>query len=163
MKVRLTAGAELDLLNRHELQAELAKFRQEWRDEAHIGPKIVLWYGAGVITAAGTLVIGGASVDPSAGGRYGPDPGMVWEVHRSNVRGLTGNDGLSLFINDPSYVRSVRDNMAGYSSFGSKELIVNGGDRLMFSGTGLTTPAGTTVTVSGSAWELPRTQLYRLR
>jgi hypothetical protein len=162
MKFKLSAGAEVDVLTEHELRKALKDYAQDWMVEARTGPKSVLWWGSGAVSATGTLSIGGASVDPNAGGRYGPDPSMVWSIKRWNVRGLANGDSLSAFINDAAAQRSIIDTVTGYNRFGSDELVIGGADKLLFTGTGLMTVAGTVITVSGSAWELPRTMLYRL-
>ncbi|SRR6266568_1344899 len=162
MKFKLNAGAEFDILTQDELAKSLKRFAQDWQVEAARGPKVVDWWGSGTVTAAGALTIGGATMDP-ASGHMGPDPSMIWSVKRWNVQSLVGNgDSLHAWVDVANPNRSIIDGVSGYNRFGSDELIVRGGSRILFTGATLATPVGTVVTVAGSAWELPATMMYRL-
>jgi hypothetical protein len=161
MKFKLTAGAELDLLTQAELDKALKNFARDWQVAAAAGPKSVDWWGTGTVDAAGGLTIGGDTANPVSG-RFGPDVSMIWSVKRCNVRGLTGADALSLYVGEATPQRSVKDGISAYERFGSNELVLRGGRKLLFVGTGLTTAANTVITISGSAWELPQIMMYQL-
>jgi hypothetical protein len=162
VKFKFNAGAEFDVLTQKELEHSLKAFGRDWMVELAKGPRTINFFGSGVISAAGTLSMGGESADPSTG-RWGPDQGMVWAIKRWNVRGLTDtHDTLSAWNTVNTAGRSIIDGITGYNRFGSDELVLRGGESLMFTGTGLATAAATKIYVSGAAWELPVTLMYKL-
>lgn len=157
-KFKLQAGMDLDLFTQKEMDDSLKRFSRDWMVEAAKGPRHVRWSARGTI-AAGILRIGGndATVDS---GRLGPEAGMVWSVKRWNVQGLNVADTLHAYVNSDSPWNSIIDGITGYNRFGSDELVIMGNDRLLFTGTALVATGD--IFVSGSAWELPATLMYRL-
>lgn len=162
MKTKLEAGATLDLLSKDELIEGVARGYQNWISEATRGVVQRRFSGQGTI-AATNLSIGGAA----SPGRFGPEPGFVWSVRRLAAAGITlGTDSLAIYINDanPSSLVMPRafDASAGAGArfFDGNQLILVGGDNLLFTGTGLN--ATGIVTITGMALELPVSLLYRL-
>lgn len=159
-KFKMSAGAEFDILNKDELDASIGKLLEDWKVEAARGPKHVRFSGNATVAADNTLNIGG-SANPLSG-RLGPDQSFVWSVKRWAIRGLYAGDSLSAYINNASPSALIKDGVTAYDRFGSDELVLVGGDLLLWSGAEMLTPVGTTVFVSGAAWELPATLTYRL-
>lgn len=159
MKFKFNAGAELDLLTKNEVEDALKAAARDWMVEARRGPKLIDWWGQGVVAADGTLSMGGEAAGADSG-RWGPDVGLLWSVRRWNVRGLTGAEKLSAWIDVPTPQRSVIDGVTGSNVWGSDALVLRGGSRLLFTGTGLT--VGEVITVGGMAWELPAAMMYKL-
>lgn len=161
MKFKLQAGADLELLTKEEVRDVVHGVMQDWVQQAMIGPKMVEVYAQGTVTSAGALTIGGESADLTAG-NLGPQNGMLWSVKWTNVYGLQGADTLAMYKGPAVPSRLVRTDVAGYQRYGSDELVVRGGTNLQFAGTGLATPAGTVVVITGHVWELPQTMMYKL-
>lgn len=161
-KIKLQAGAELDLLNKDELRHEMGRFLADWMVEAARGPRSVRFSALGAVTSAGTLTLGG-NTSTLTSGRLGPDESMVWSVKRWCISGLVGNgDTLSAYVNNDGPNSLIMSGVSGFNNFGSDSLVLQGGDRLLFTGAELLTAAGTQVGVSGQAWELPATLMWRL-
>jgi len=161
-KVKLSAGNELDILNKDELSHALEAFRLDWQVEATIGPKVVRFGSNAVVTAAGGLSLGGNGAS-LVSGRLGPAQSMVWSVKRVAVTGLkTPGDSLALYVNTDQPGNLVHPSVTGYLPFGSDQLVLMPDDTLLFTGAALLAPAGSQIYVSGQAWELPVTMMYRL-
>ena len=163
MKVRLTAGAELDLLTEGEARNAFHAALTDWRVELARGPKHVRFSGNGLIDANGAVTIGGDTQSESTG-RLGPEQSLVWSVKRWTVSGLAvnGGDSLTAYINTDQPNTLIKGGITGYDHFGSDSLVLSGGDRLLFVGSSLIAAAGTRVFISGAAWELPASLAYQL-
>jgi hypothetical protein len=164
-KVKLQAGAEFDLLNKAEAHDAMRGALKDWQVEAVRGARSVLFSAAGTITAAGTVTIGGNDSVTGQQGEMGPGPGFVWSVKRIAVRGISATtETLSLFVGTASPFTLVTDgitsSLAGSPRFGSDSLVVVGPQRLLLTGTALTSTGQ--VTVSGQAFEMPIGMMWKL-
>jgi hypothetical protein len=130
MEVEIKAGAKFDMPTAKEIRDMLAGWQAELARNVrlrHVGT-------LGAATAGGVLTIG-----PDAG--LGPNDGFMWEVTRVMVSGLTAAQTVAGFINDTSGLLACGVFAAGAASqiiYGQRGLILQGNDRLIFSGTGLT-------------------------
>jgi hypothetical protein len=150
----LTAGEVDDVIGKH------VRIMRDWIVEAGRGPKPVRWTCSAPIDTNGNVSIGSGV---AGSGRSGPDPSLVWSVKRITITGFTvDGDTLDCYFDAATPGRLVQASLPATLRIGSDELVVQGPEALLFVGTGLATPAGTVITVSGSAWELPSTLTYRL-
>lgn len=161
MKVKLQAGADLELLTKDEVRSVMQDFLQDWVQQSMIGPKRIEIYAQGTVASDGSLTIGGESADLTSG-NLGPQNAMVWAIKWLNASGLQVPDQLSLYRGPAVASRLVRADISGYTRYGSDELVIRGGSDMQFTGTALATPANTVVVITGQAWEMPATMLYRL-
>jgi len=155
MEVKLEAGARLDFLTKDEVRAEL----RAWGLEITRGIKFKQFSATVNLTAA-TFTIGGFGA--SVAETLGPAPGFVWAVTRVAMSGagfLPAADSYSVFIDEITASKFVVGVPGVAASTAAHEwnvpgLILNGGERLAVSG-GSTGVAGTPITLSGQAVELP--------
>lgn len=154
MKIKLQAGAELDLLTKDELDTSLKSMGANWWSEIGRGDRYRRILLTGLVTGAGAITIGGPST-PEAG----PPPGFVWSVRRLNQS--AAGKTLALFLNDDAPGSAVGTfPTTQYWSFNPAELVLYPGDQLLATGTGHT--AGATVTLTGQVRELPLPLAWRL-
>lgn len=155
MKFKIAAGAEIDLLTKPELDAAL----RSWGEEYIRGRRYRKINAQGTVAADGTVSIGGAS-DPA--GMMGPDEGFVWSVKRLIFSGIADGKFLDLWLNEPSASTLVESGITGTTldptrtqavRWGSNQLVLQAGERLLVTGSSLT--AGATITVSGQTMEAP--------
>lgn len=162
MKVKLTAGAELDMLNKHEMSQVL----RDWMVETLRGAVPIRFSAQGTVKSDSTVRVDNSNNSA----RLGPEAGMLWLVTRIVVSGLnvTG-DPTALYVNDnqpwsllfPSV--TGLSTCTGYVAFSSSQVVLTGNDRLVLASTGaIGTAANTQVTLAGSAWELPVGLSWRL-
>lgn len=83
---------------------------------------------------------------------------MVWSVKRLTVSALGNGKSVDIYINGINHL--VVPGATGYNHFGSDEFVLLPGDKILVQGSGLT--VGATIRITGSAWELPVTMMYRL-
>ena len=166
--VKLQAGAKLDVLNRHELKTVLDQATRDWFNQVARGDRYRRFSTQGTIDGSGNLLIDGAQQKNQ---QLGPAEGFVWAVQRLSVFGLTSTTGtpkvatsepVQLFLNDNGPSSLVHPALAGYADFGSYSLVMYPGDTLLFQASGLTTAAGTIVTVTGQVREVPLPLAWRL-
>lgn len=157
MKVKIQAGAELDMITESEMRKVLSDFGASWRAEAAMGIKFPRFTVQGTIVG-GNLDIGGDSL---TGDLLGPDPGFVWDVRRIRITGLNTADVVSIFINDPNPSQLVADtsDVTKRLFLFSEQLLLTPGDALRFTGTGLV--ATGPVTISGQVREAPVSLAWR--
>lgn len=154
MKVRLQAGAELDLLNSREMEDVLSRVLIGWRAEISRGVRFRQFTGRGIV-AAGTWTISPTDADDNV---LGPDPGMLWSVTQVAVSGtgiVAGTDLFSLYLDEITPTRLIQ-NRLGLSGTGQWDiggLVLGGGSKLAAAGPG--TGAGSEVWLAGRAVELP--------
>lgn len=153
--VKIAAGNDIETLSRDELDDALTKFAVSWRREQLRGFTTRRISRQGTADAAGAIRIGGAD-SPTEG--LGPAEGMVWSVTRLGYTNAAGTPVVALSLNgdQPSdFVRALTADVNGnhYAEYGSNALLLDSGDVLLITGTGIT--AGTVVTVSGAAVEVP--------
>lgn len=153
-KVKIQAGAEIDMLTKGELD-DSNKHQHDafFRELAH--GKKYLRLGAVIGTpAAGALTMPAGS---------GPNQGFVWAIQRLTVGGLAANDQLGVYRNTTDVWNLLGVMGAGTAStfhVGGKGLILLGGESLIFSGTGLAAAAA--VTVNGELIEAPATEIWKI-
>lgn len=155
MKVKIQAGAEIDVLSRQELAAELAAAGTSWRTEQAKG---VTWRTAsmwGTVTAGSTLTLGETGDQV-----IGPEQGMLWGCQRISVGdGYTpASQVLRLHRNNTDMSTLICPDLSGYDQLYGE--ILRGGDRLVVTGASLTASAIVWVTVL--AREVPEYLIGRL-
>jgi hypothetical protein len=159
-RVRLTAGAELDTLNQHELHQTLRAALKEWMVDVAKGATPIRISAHGTAGTTGLATLGGETT--LQGGKLGPDPGFWWAVTRLALRVDSQPGAGSVYLNRRSEQTVVRDITAdcnGYVAFGEKELMIAGGETLVVSASSLT--PGSTVYVTGAAIEFPVSLLWK--
>lgn len=150
-KVKLSAGAELDLLNKDEVLGVL----KSWQNELSRGARIIRHSINGTVAADGTLTMGD--------NRDGPSEGMVWGITRFSVApGATlGAGGLSVYLNDTNSPSGVLISKLVTDIFcDARGAMINSGDSLRIVGSGLT--ANTQITVTLSARDVPAQMAWSL-
>lgn len=90
MKQRLTAGAELELLTKDELQSVL----RSWMAELTRGAKFLRRSIQGEVAANGSLLIEGGDLG------FKPNPGFTWAVTRLTIDGLSAGQKVAVYAND---------------------------------------------------------------
>jgi hypothetical protein len=163
-KTVIRANATLDTLTEPELNRSLAHFMTEWRAELLRGVKFRRILRKGVADASGNLMLGGS--DSRLRG-LGPEEGFIWSVDFFSLYPLTtgGTAIVRLYqntANDGDLVRGdyTPVNSAVSDNFGGRGLIMQGGSTLLLTASGLT--AGTSVTLTGQATEVPFNNAYGL-
>lgn len=160
-KIKLKAGAFIDTLTQPEIDQSLTKFLTSWRREVARGDSYRTFSRQGTADASGLLSIGGS--DSSWG--LGPDESMMWAVLRVCVTGLAGTPVLRMFRNSADASQIVRGNFTVANNdasheFGGPGCVLNPGGVLLLTGSGIT--AGTVVTLTGEAREIPAAMAWRL-
>lgn len=160
MKVKLQAGAELDLFNREEMAAELDRIFAAWKAEI---PRGVKWrpFSASTVAAGGVWAIGGPGNDKD---QLGPNPGFVWAVTRLAVSGngvVQGTDIWNVFMDDIAPSKLVSSGHTRFVTYDVGVFVLNPNGQILAQGaaTGL---GGTDVTLSGQAVELPKELSWQL-
>ena len=156
MKVKIEAGAELDVLTSGELRAELDKAAASWRAELARG---VTFRRASVNASpsgAGTWQI----TEPRDS--LGPREGFVWALTRLSAFGSAwdqGTDTFSLYTNDvnPSQLVVAEQLVPLLVDVGS--VVLNPGETLAIAGTNA---AAGQIHVNIAAIELPQSIAWRL-
>jgi hypothetical protein len=150
VKVKLSAGAEFDMLNRDELAAVL----RSWQTEITRGAKLRRLSISGV-AVGGVLAIGGND--------DGPAEGMAWAVTRLSVApGPTlPAGGLQVYANTSESPSALLiRNLTTDVFCGDHGCNILGGESLRIAGTGL--GATDAVTVTLSIKEVPVQQIWSL-
>lgn len=166
MKFKIEAGAELDLISRGELREELAIATGAWREEISRGVKWRKFSAQGVVgtpNPAGTWLIGAGAPNNSKD-TLGPDVGFVWAVTRIAVSGngfVPGTDLFSVYVDEISPSRLVISGLTRGNTWDVGTFVLHSGEALALSGAG-TGVAGTDVTVSGQAVEVPAQLAWQL-
>lgn len=152
MKAKLSAGAELDLLNRDELEQVL----RSWRIELTRGTRFRRLSIIGNVAADGTLMMGDVN--------DGPGEGMAWGITRISVApGPTiPAGGLQVYANDATSPSGLMiRNLNTTDLFpGDHGCVLAMGDALRIAGTGLT--VGAQIIVTMSIKEVPVQQIWQL-
>jgi hypothetical protein len=147
----IKAGAKLDLLNKAEMREVLVG----WYAEIGRGIKFRQFSGQGTVAGA-VWTIGGNAAD-NRRDPLGPEAGMLWAVTRLAVSGngvIPGTDLFSVFVNEITPSKLVESGLTRGAKYDVGVLVLTGNDRLALAGAG-TGVAGTDVTVSGAAIEVP--------
>lgn len=164
MKFKIAANAEIDTLTKQELLDGL----RAWHAEVIKGARPVLFSFSAQVTGA-ALTCGG-DTGPAGAGQAGPSDGFVWAVARIAQTGLAiATDPTSIFIGNAQPHRLVLPNFTGnaaatgYATFSKQQLVLQDKQKLLVASTGaIGTANGTTVTISGAAWELPVGLLWQI-
>lgn len=159
MKVKISAGAEIDTLTKDELRGVL----KDWMVETMRGA-IPTRFDAWGTVAANALTIDGQN----GSGQLGPEAGMFWYVTRLAVVGLTNaTDPTSVYINNVASRNLLVPSLSGvtgsvgYHEFQGAQCLLTGNDRLILASTGSIAATGN-ITFVGAAWELPIGLLWKL-
>jgi hypothetical protein len=157
-KFVLDFGVELDLLTRDELHAELGAYEARQLSAARGVDHVRLPVMVGT-PSAGALILGSTG---DADQQYaGPPEGYCWLVTRISVYGLAAADTVDVFRGDPGGRRFVGP-LTGTDPVwdASRSLLLDPGDHITISGTGLT--ATGQVFVSGEAISAPAEMKFKL-
>jgi hypothetical protein len=151
MKVKIQAGAELDLLSPKEFNDGLTAAMKSWQGELARGGVFRDIQLSGIVNAAGAVEIGG----PSVAQGIGPDPGFMWSIRRLYVQGLADGDAVTVYRNNTQPRDAVRPIpfAAPYAGFHPNEFVLKAGDKLVIAGVSLTVAAE--IIVTGAAKEVP--------
>lgn len=153
-KVRLQLGAELETLNKGELEDALSK-HSAWEREAAYGlrhqdlPRMV------GTASGGVLALGGDQPDQPP---CGPGQGWYWAVQRIAVDGLATGDAVRLY-KEAKFIGWVTY-QPGFVTFGKHGCVFKPGDFLRVTGSGLTTTAQ--VEVYGEAVSVPGPLMWKI-
>ena len=154
-KAELKAGRHIETLNQEELDAVLTRQTAAFfQEEARGYTTARFWDNETINTGAVTVPAHDDTV-------FGPDQGLAWSVKRVSAQGLSANDVLKVFRNDPH----VPGNFLGYitatSNFSpSKGVILRGGEKLV--GTGAALTATGDVTVNGEATQSAELDIFKI-
>lgn len=153
-KVRLELGAELDMVNKGELEDALHN-SGAWEREAAFGLRqIDIPQMIGTVSA-GAIKLG---ADQAGGIVCGPPAGWYWAIRRISVDGLASGDVVKVYKMS-RFVGNVQA-ASGYISFGRGPCVVKSGEYLRVTGTGLS--ATGQITVSGEAESAPGPLMWKL-
>jgi hypothetical protein len=121
--------------------------------------------GVGTCRFFDSGTVAGAAVQIPAVGRdvFGPRDGFAWLVTVVRAQGLAAGDVLSLWRNSTADPKNFLDQVtaaAPVTKFSGKSLILHGGERLIFTGTGLAAVGD--IVVNGEGQEVGEPDLYKL-
>ena len=149
MKVKLQAGAELDLLTASEVREVLLS----WQNELTRGAKIRRYSIQGTADGAGRLLMGT--------NQDGPEPGMCWGITRFSVVGSTiPAGGLPIYVNDTQRSSVLVANLQRDVFPDARGCMLMPGDSLRFDTSGFV--PGDQVTVTMSIREVPAAMAWSL-
>lgn len=147
-KQKLTAGAELDLLNATEIRREL----RSWSQELLRGPRFIRrsWSGTG---AGAPLEIRGD----------GPADGFMWAVCRLSMIGHDPvNNGATVYLNEAAPSQLVWTRLSDTNgSPGDHGIVLGSGESLLFAVGGNVT-ADAQVTITATIKEVPALMAWAL-
>lgn len=170
MKVQLSAGATVDLLNKDELGHELKPLHEAaaWAREVARGVKhIDMPILTGPVVTAG-FVLGGR--ENAAGPPIcGPNPGFYWRIERVTITGFIAAETAvcTLYKTSQTGRRAVCNipltSGTGVYHPGGSALILRPDDNLILAvGGTIASPANTTIFLNGEADEAPGPLVYKL-
>lgn len=160
MKQKIQPGAEFDFTTPGELAEHLNIITRQTAQERARG--VQPW------RADGTAAVSGTDVQiPAIGSNetLGIDPGWAVYVYAARVFGLGTNDVITIYRGTGNVVEGQKfvgqmTAAVPQISFGSKGLLLKGGEQLTFSGTGLAATGDIVVNAEGT--QVPETDLYKL-
>lgn len=156
MKFKIQAGAELDLLTKDEVRAELERFATNWRTEVARGIRYRRFSLYGDSTSGGVLSIG-----ESGDQKAGPGTGFCWLLKRLSVSGAydpAGGDELAFYHSSSENGSSLIN--AALPQVSDVEEFFGPGETLVFAGASLT--ASTRFWVTGQVLEAPEALAWKL-
>ncbi|MGH7743501.1 MAG: hypothetical protein ACREQ5_01585 [Candidatus Dormibacteria bacterium] len=157
-KVKLTAGAEIDLLNKHEM-IEALQHVQSWMAETAQGIRYSR-FQASQIPTGNAVDFGGPEFQ---GDQLGPDPGFIWDVRRLRIVGCNNADIVTIFINgaeNSMQLDDSRDNLHR-TFYWAQQVVLYPGEQMRFVGTGLNASTAQ-ITITGQVREIPITLAWKL-
>jgi hypothetical protein len=157
VKTKIAAGAEIETLTPQELQTRLDLYIRDWYQEKARG--VLTMRFDSTATVAGAALTIPATAQPA----IGPKDGFAWTVQSMRVQGLSSGDTLTIFRNSSQVPGNFVGQLTAAApavSFGSKGLILHGGEKLVVIGASLM--AGGDITVNGEGIEVPDPDLYKL-
>lgn len=157
MKVKIEAGATMDVLTAKEMRQELDQALTAWRGEVARG---IRWRR---ISTFGTPSGGSVTIGDGAEDRIGPANGMLWQVKRVSVTGYVppawgGVDRLAVYTSSVT----PSSTLVGALESPYQQLydeVLGGGQTLIVSGTVATTAR---VWLTVSVKEAPESLMWRL-
>jgi hypothetical protein len=157
MKTRLELRAEIDLLNKDELEDALHK-HSAWERQAAFGLKHMDIPKMTGTPNGGALALGGDQPDQQP---VGPRSGWVWGVKRISVDGLStsGTPDVVKLYKGARFVCFISAS-PGYVTFGKGQLVLRDQDYLRITGTGLA--ATGQVEVYGEADNVPAVMAWKI-
>lgn len=158
-KVSLQLGAELDLLNKSELDDVMGRHFSREADRqvqaAAYGVRHQELQRMYATVAGGNIALG---FDQPDGQYCGPKSGWVWAVDRISVDGLATGDAVKVY-KQTKFVCWI-SYQPGFATFGKRGLILSDGDYLRIVGTGLM--ATGQVEVFGEGVSAPGPMMWKL-
>lgn len=150
MEFRIDAGVKVDLATPAEVRQIVHGALSGWQEELMRGTKFRHPAAYGIAAAGGALL-----VDATSPTTVGPAEGFIWSISRITVTGLTAAQTLGVFVNDNSPMMAAGTFTATVNTiiYGDRGLVLNGGDRLVLNGVGLT--AGGAYIAACEVTELP--------
>ena len=177
-KVKLELGAELDLLNKHELGEALDAKADAWRRYDAKGLKRQAFTSNAAVAGA-ALLIGDSSIPQGQLGAkaLGPGEGWAWKITRISVTGFAaattdyvkvykGDVGAGSPQSDPRFVDTLT--FSKWAIYPGQGCILVPGDHIViaggaaFTGSALASPNGTLWTVTGEAIACPAEEIWKL-
>jgi hypothetical protein len=141
IQVMLDLGTKLDEVNKN----------LTWRErESELFCQVPLW--AQMVITGGT----GAITDGGAQTLLTPPRGCCWSIRRMSINGLGGAGTIQAFMNGFELVETFPQPCMKY---GKAQLLLQPGDQLTFTGTGVTGPGP--VIIMGSTDQFPYQYLRR--
>jgi hypothetical protein len=157
VKQKIVAGGTFDFATPGEVKEHIDQLVVSLKQEEARG--IALWRDDRDATVSG----GGSVTIPATGALtpIGANPGFAVLVQSARVFGLASGDIIAVYrssVVGRNFVGQLTY-AAPTTGFGSKGLILKGGENLIFTGASLT---ATDVTVNLEGIEVPETDLYKL-
>jgi hypothetical protein len=156
VKQKVEPGAVFDFATPGEMEEKLNLITRQSAQERARG--VQPWRGEGTATVASDAVqIPGIGQDT-----IGVDNGWAVLVYNFRAQGLAGSDVVKIYRNavaDNKFVGQMTVD-APVESFGSRGLLLKGGEQLIFSGASLTATGD--VSVNGEGTQVPETEIYKL-
>ncbi len=155
-KSQLSANSVIETLNQEELSQALTKQTTTWFQEQARG------FTTARFAAISTIVSQNVQVPAHDDEVFGPDQGYVWAVQRVTVSGLISNDSLAIYRSAISPMNLLGSVSAANPStfFGSRGVILRGGEKLILSGNTLVATGD--VVVNGEAVQVSELDIYKV-
>lgn len=158
MRVKIDAGAEFDLASPAETRQIVREQIDAWQKEI-TRPVKFRTFSSQINATGATWQMSDPTSDP-----IGPREGFIWSVTRFTVAGggvVPGTDAYQVGVNELSPSKLIETGYTRGARFDVGALVLNPGDRLVFSGASTGT-VGQPIVVSGAAIEIPVQLGWRL-
>ncbi len=161
MKVKLTGGAEFEVVSPDDLDKALDRQRAAWQAEIGRG---IDWVDISMSGTKNGAVWSLSTNTPNAQrDMFGPPPGFVWSILRLFVGGAGVVPGTDLFNIYSDEIASAKLQFGGLTRgqpFDVGSFVLHGGRTLAFAGAA--TGAGSDIWVTGQAIVLPKQLAWQL-